>query len=208
MRGFTSCVQRELQLLGLLAPDPFETHGRSALPTVRPFAASPPLLRPLLTPRSVHGQPLRRTSPFRAWGEASPDKSPGLPLHDRRIYAAALWSRELRGHLPARPGRRRLISGFCSSARRFVPRFLQRRPRDRRLAVPLGPCDQVPGGLSPPGQCPCRAYRTRRAASERTPPHRREVVPRALTPCGRSPLAAPSDRGSRRTPATRPRQAS
>ena len=70
-----------------------------------------------------------------------------------------LWSRELRGRLPARPGRHRLISGFCSSARRFVSRFLQRRPRDRHLAVPLGPCDQVPGGLSPPSQCPCRAYK-------------------------------------------------
>src|SRR5207249_4243085 len=28
------------------------------------------------------------------------------------------------------------------------------------LAVPLGPCDQVPGGLSPPGQRPCWAYQT------------------------------------------------
>src|SRR5439155_26280696 len=26
------------------------------------------------------------------------------------------------------------------------------------LAVPLGPCDQVPGGLSPPSQRPCWAY--------------------------------------------------
>ena len=41
-----------------------------------------------------------------------------LSLHECRIYGASLWSRELRGHVPARPGRPRLISGFCSSPRR------------------------------------------------------------------------------------------
>src|SRR5438093_3321320 len=76
MRGFTSCLQRELQLLGLLAPGPFETHGRSALPTVRPFAASPPLVWPLLTPRSVLGQPLKERHPVRR--EARPPRISAL----------------------------------------------------------------------------------------------------------------------------------
>lgn len=35
--GFTPCLQRELQLPGLLVPGPSETHGRFALPSVRPF---------------------------------------------------------------------------------------------------------------------------------------------------------------------------
>jgi len=39
----------------------------------------------------------------------------------------------------AKPGplaqRSRLLSGFCSSARTFVPRFLQTPPRDDALAV-------------------------------------------------------------------------
>ncbi len=74
--------------------------------------------------------------------------------------------------MPARPGRHRLISGSCSSARRFVPRFLQTLPRGRALAVPLGCCDQLPGGLPPPSQCPCRAYTqetTRAAGAARRP---------------------------------------
>jgi len=50
-------------------------------------------------------------------------------VHNRRIYAAALWSQGLRGHWPAHPGRQRLLSGFCSSARTFAPRFFQRMPR-------------------------------------------------------------------------------
>ena len=63
--------------------------------------------------------------------------------------------------MPAHPARRRLTSGFCSSARRFVPRFLRTFPRGHALAVPLSPCDQVLGGLSPPSQRPCWAYITR-----------------------------------------------
>jgi len=46
-------------------------------------------------------------------------------LHDRPIDIASPWSRELRGHMPARPAPPCLISGFCSSARGCTPRFLQ-----------------------------------------------------------------------------------
>src|SRR6266568_1936357 len=81
MEGFTSCLQRELQLLGLLAPSPFESHGRSALPTVRPFAVLPPLLRPLLTPRSALGQPLKGRRPFRR--EARPPRIRALAFPAR-----------------------------------------------------------------------------------------------------------------------------
>jgi hypothetical protein len=36
--GFTPCLQRQSQLLGLLVPGVFRTHSGLALPTVRPFA--------------------------------------------------------------------------------------------------------------------------------------------------------------------------
>jgi len=62
-------------------------------------------------------------------------KSNRLSPHNRRIYAAPAWSQELRGHLPARPQGRRLVSGSCSSARGFAPRFFQHRPCGPCLAV-------------------------------------------------------------------------
>jgi len=99
--------------------------------------------------------------------------------------------------MPARPVRHRLISDFCSSARRFVSRFLQTFPRGRALAVPLGPCDQVPGGLSPPGQRPCWAYTRTARSSLSGPPHetggRRPALARCLQP--QPPRYAPGNAG-------------
>jgi hypothetical protein len=60
--------------------------------------------------------------------------------------------------MPARPGRQRLVSGFCSSAHRFATRFFQPSPHGRGLAVHLGRYDQLPGGLSPPSHRPCWAH--------------------------------------------------
>jgi hypothetical protein len=68
-----------------------------------------------------------------------------------RIYASRLWSRKLRVHLHARPGFRRLLSGFCSSVRGFASRFFQPRPRGRAPCGSLGvPATWFPRGLSPP----------------------------------------------------------
>ena len=50
-------------------------------------------------------------------------------MHSRRIYASHLDGYGLRGKLPARPVRWRLVSGFCPSTRTFVPCFLQTPPR-------------------------------------------------------------------------------
>ena len=62
-RGFTPAHERELQLPGLLWHGPFEAQVRFTLLHVRPFAAaSPQLLRPLLTPRSAR---LPGCRPFR-----------------------------------------------------------------------------------------------------------------------------------------------
>jgi hypothetical protein len=139
-------------LPGLLAHGASETHGCLALPSVRPFApagacwllgrllaipaiAVRRLLRPLLTSRPASAP----ASPFRAQGEISPGKGPrDFPRTVAGSTPPGLWSRELRGHLPARPGRRRLVSGSCSSTRGFAPRFFQRRPRGHHLAVRSG----------------------------------------------------------------------
>jgi hypothetical protein len=122
-------------LPGHLAPGPSETHGWCALPSVRPFTAFPPLRRPLLTSRSAASS---ATSPFRTSDEISPGTSPDLPCTAAGSTPPDRWVPELGGPWPARPGRLRLVSDSCSPARRFVPRFRQRRPHDRRLAGSLG----------------------------------------------------------------------
>lgn len=89
------------------------------------------------------------------------------------MYAASLWSRELRGRLPTRPGRPRLGSGFCTSARSFAPRCLQTVGHPSALALHFSRCDLLEGGLSPPRMCPCRAYIGIGAAAnraDRSPP--------------------------------------
>src|SRR3990172_9105269 len=121
--------------------------------------AGAPLLRPLLTSRSAQ---LRAASPFQAQGEISPGKNADLPCTTAGSTPPGPWSRELRGHVPARPARLRLISGSCSSARRFAPCFLHAVLAVRRSALHFARCDQLTGGLSPPSQRPCRAH-TRKA---------------------------------------------
>ena len=86
-RGFTSSLVRELQLLGLLVPFPFEAHARLALPLVRPFAdLSRVPDRGCLAPAGAVSATtasadfsLRATlvgaSPFQAQGEISPGKA-------------------------------------------------------------------------------------------------------------------------------------
>ena len=117
------------------------------------------LLWPLLTSRSA-GRPnsAMPASPFQASGETSPGKNDDLPRTIAGSTPLPPWSQELRGQWSARPGPQRLVSGSCSSTHGFVSRFVQRTPHDERLALPFGPCDQVPGGLSPPRHRPCRAH--------------------------------------------------
>ena len=79
-------------------------------------------------------------------------------LHRRRIYAASPWSRELRGHVPARPGWQRLLSGSCSSARSFDPRFLPTLGRPHAVALHFTRCDQLVTGLAPVRVRPCWAH--------------------------------------------------
>src|SRR5450830_316490 len=65
---------------------------------------------------------------------------------------------ELRGFMPACPARLRLLSGSCSSAHSFAPRFLHAGLTERRSAVCFARYDQLAGGLPPPSRRPCWAH--------------------------------------------------
>src|SRR6202008_4501671 len=80
-----------------------------------------------------------------------------------RIYAASPWSRELRGYWPARPGRPRLLSGSCSSARSFAPRFLPTIGRPHAVALRFARCDQLTMGLAPIRVRPCWAHHKKKS---------------------------------------------
>ena len=95
LEGFTPRLQRERQWPGLRAPGPSETHGWCALPSVRPFAASP----------------------VRASGERSPGQNALLPRTIAASPSPGPCPQELRDHLLARPARPRLLCGACSSTR-------------------------------------------------------------------------------------------
>jgi hypothetical protein len=71
----------------------------------------PRLLRPLLT--SCSGSP---PSPFQAQGKISPGKNAILHRTTAAFTSPGRWPQELRSYMPARPGRRRLSSGSCTSA--------------------------------------------------------------------------------------------
>src|SRR6266702_7208309 len=130
------------------------TPSRSALRLRGGFAAFPPLLRPRLTSRSGS-----TPSPFQAQGEISPGKnallhctaagSTPLPI-DHESFAAI-------GPL-ALVGRQRLLSGSCSSARSFAPRFLPTLGRPHAVALRFARCDQLATGLAPIRVRPCWAH--------------------------------------------------
>ena len=61
--------------------------------------------------------------------------------------------------MPARPARQRLLSGSCSSARSFAPRFLPTLGRPHAVALHFVRCDQLTAGLAPAGVRPCRAHK-------------------------------------------------
>ena len=127
------------------------------------------LLWPLLTSRSA-GRPnsAMPASPFQASGETSPGKNDDLPRTIAGSTPLPLVAGASRS-VVARPGPQRLVSGSCSSTHGFVSRFVQRTPHDERLALPFGPCDQVPGGLSPPSHRPCRAHHNKKRREIRVP---------------------------------------
>jgi hypothetical protein len=71
----------------------------------------PRLLRPLLTSGSASS-----ASGFNPQGQISPGKNTILHRTTAAFTSPGPWPQELRSHLPARPGRRRLRCGSCSSA--------------------------------------------------------------------------------------------
>ena len=152
---------------GLLTPGPSETHGRLALPSVRPFTsskasgpsglspwpASSRLLRPLLTSRSAS-----RRRPFRREAR-SPQVRPmtftALPPDLRRCPLVATASRSIARSPWSTAPRIRFL---------FVDSRL-RSPLLSAVASRLPPCGLLgvaatssPGGLSPPSHGSCWAH--------------------------------------------------
>ena len=60
--------------------------------------------------------------------------------------------------MPARPGRLRLVSGSCTSARGFDSRFLPTLGRPHAVALHFVRCGQLTAGLSPTRLRPCWAH--------------------------------------------------
>src|SRR5690606_23099593 len=127
-------------------PQPFRSPLRSVLRRSR-------LLRPLLTSRSASA------SPFRAQGEISPGKNAVLHRTTAGFTPPEPRPSELRGSLPARPARRRLGSGSCTSAHGFAPRFLPTVGRPSAAAVRFDRDGLLSAGLPPARQRPCWAHK-------------------------------------------------
>ncbi len=173
--GFTCLRFGSPRSPGLLMPCRVECHSRQTLLPVRPFA---PLGFPgfFTTTASADFSCRLPASPFQAQGEISPGKVRTPSPHNRRIYTTSPWSRELRGHWPARPARQCLVSGSCYSphpwgsplrgqsaavqnrSRRFcrrlavyAPRFLPTVGHPSAVALHFTRRDQLVAGLSPAG---------------------------------------------------------
>ena len=88
------------------------------------------LLRPLLTSRSTSA-----ASSLRTQGEISPGKNTPLHCTTADLRRLSLDHRSFAVSLPARPTRRRLSSGSCTSAHGFAPRFLPTLGRPHAVAL-------------------------------------------------------------------------
>ena len=116
-------------------------------------------------PRNRRGgslAPAHHRRPFRHEARFPQVKTHSFTVN-RRIYATDLWSQERRGHWPARPVRQRLLSGSCSSARRFAPRFLPTLGRPHAVALRFTRCDLLVTGLVPVRVRPCWAHHNKAA---------------------------------------------
>ena len=140
-------------LAGHLWQDSFESCGRSLLSPV-----GPSLLRATMASADFSLRHNRRCRPFRH--EARSPRVRTTPFHarppDLRRRPLTMGASRF---LPARPRRHRLISGFCSSARAFAPRFLPTVGRPSAVALRLDHYGLFSGGLTPPRCRPCRAHK-------------------------------------------------
>ena len=137
------------------------TRFRVSDPGPGPSGAHPEggMIRPPTCPgnRNRYTNSAMPASPFQASGETSPGKNDDLPRTIAGSTPLPLGRRSFAVSGPLAPVRsasypvpvRRLTGSFHAS---FSVRLTE------RLALPFGPCDQVPGGLSPPSHRPCRAH--------------------------------------------------
>src|SRR5450759_4666523 len=104
--------------------------------------------------------------------------------------------------MPACPALLRLLSGSCSSARSFAPRFLHAGLTERRSAVCFARCDQLAGGLPPPSRCPCWAHMQKKDRLAAVSPKSDQVFRSGGCECGGAlPLPAlAQEKGPSMTP--------
>jgi hypothetical protein len=128
--------------------------------------------------------------------EISPGKDIDLPRTTAGSTPPDPRPLETCSHKPARPGRRRLLSVSCSSARGFATRFFQTAPRGAALALHFISSGLVLRGLTPPGHCPCWAHLSGGRPSAADHPLQRLVSPhrRPHRPIARSHGNPPSVR--------------
>ena len=138
--GFTVASQLKANWIGWLS---FIALSRGnadwPLPTVQAFSALGHLLCRLRTPTVYSAAITGLSVPCRPWPAGTHRRSPGVsscafgaqPL-DLRLWSLMDMDFVLSCAL-VRP--QRLLSSFCSSARTFVPRFLQTPPHDDALAL-------------------------------------------------------------------------
>jgi hypothetical protein len=142
-----------------------DLRGRLALPIVRPFAARAATIASadfsLRWPCGPRRSFRRKARPPRVSASAFAARPPDI----RRL---SLGHESFAVIGPLAPARLSLVSGSCSSARSFAPRFLHASLAARRSAVRFARCDQLTRGLPPPNQCPCRAHQRKEAPARGT----------------------------------------
>ena len=141
-RGFTAPFRRSLRLRGLLMPCTSGRHTSSLSFSFGPSPGDP------TTTTSADFSLRASPSPFQARGEISPGKNAILHRTTAAFTSPGPWPRELRSHMPARPGRRRLGYGSCTSAHGL------RSTLSPRARSPSGSCASL-ASLWParPGTC-------------------------------------------------------
>ena len=139
-RGFTPASQLKANWIGLLSFIAFSRdNAYLPLPTVQAFGALMTPTMPSADSCGVLTPHCWSVSPSGVSLSGTPRRSPGVSpcTVDAQPLDLRLWSLMDMDFVPSRALVRpeRLLSSFCSSARTFVPRFLQTTPRGVALAL-------------------------------------------------------------------------
>ena len=102
--------------------------------------------------------PARHRCPFRHEARSPQIRAHSFPARTPDLRRSALVTGASRSFARS-PAWQRLLSGSCSSARSFAPRFLPTPGRPGAVALHFTRSDLSVTGLSPLRMCPCWAYK-------------------------------------------------